>query len=74
MPQQTAKKSLKRYQVKKSVMAESLVDALLLEKQANVEHVWLDDNQPEEKTALIGFRYEEPEEVISYSPILKRKK
>lgn len=56
-------------------MAATLVDALLLEKQAAVEHVWLDDNQPEteEKRPLIGFHYEEPEEFVSYSSILKRK-
>jgi hypothetical protein len=57
-------------------MAENLVDAILLEKQVNAEHVWLDDNQPEteEKRALIGFHYEEPEEIISYSPVMKPKK
>lgn len=63
-PQLTVPKPpLKRYQVKKSVMAESLIHALEIEKQASVEHVWLDDNQPEmhERTPLIGFSYEEDE-------------
>ena len=66
MPQPTVAKPkvLKRYQIKKSVMAESLVDAILLEKQANAEHVWLDETQPElqEKTPLIGFRIPEDDE------------
>jgi hypothetical protein len=59
-----APKVLKRYQIKKSVMAESLIDAILIEKQVNAEHAWLDDNQPEpqEKPSLIGFRIPDDEE------------
>lgn len=65
-------KILKRFQVKKSVMAESLVDALLLEKQASVEHIWLDDNQPTELTPAIGFNTDK--EYTPYSEELKLKK
>lgn len=53
-------------------MAESLVDALLLEKQASVEHIWLDDNQPTELTPAIGFNTDK--EYTPYSEELKLKK
>lgn len=57
-------KELKKYAVKKFVMATSVMDAIKREKTATVDEVWVDQdwmrNQPN-KPSVIGFMTEEKE-------------
>lgn len=55
--QKKTEATLKRYQVRKTVMAESLMDAIEKERYATVEHAWLDEPS-ETPTNKIGFRTE----------------
>lgn len=65
----------KRYILRKYVFANNLNEAIQLDTKTQVEDAWLDGEfKPEEKTALIGFEYREPEEVVVYSPVMKPKK
>lgn len=65
---------MKRYVVKKYVMANSLVEALQKEKKVVAEDGWIDEKQPEptEQISQIGFELEGSG--YYYSPYLKRKK
>jgi len=65
---------MKRYVVRKYVMANSLVEALQKEKKVVAEDGWIDEKQPEptEKPSLIGFNLDS--DGYYYSPYLKRKK
>ena len=48
---------MKRYVIKKYVMAESLEDALKRERKVKPDDGWLDEKQPEPiKTDAIGFQ------------------
>lgn len=65
---------MKRFVIRKYVMANSLVEALQKEKKIVAEDGWLDEKQPEpeEKPSQIGFNIEG--DGYYYSPYLKRKK
>src|ERR1700749_2732575 len=63
---------MKRYIIRKYVMAKSPADAYRLEKKVNAEEVWLDEKQPDppSSTHAIGFNMEESSDY--YSPIAKK--
>lgn len=65
---------MKRYVIRKYVMAESIVEAISKENKAPVEDAWLDEKQPDpkEQTSQIGFDLSPSG--YYYSPYLKRKK
>jgi hypothetical protein len=63
---------MKRYIIKKYIMAESLQKALEQERKIKPEDAWLDEKQPErqELTSQIGF--ELPASEYYYSPVMKK--
>lgn len=64
---------MKRYVVRKYVMANSLVEALQKEKKVVAEDGWIDEKQPDPPQAdAIGFNLSG--DGYYYSPYLKRKK
>ena len=63
---------MKRYVVRKYVMAENPAEAYKLERNYQPEDVWLDEKQPEPPTDQIGFDFQGSG--YSYSPVMKRKK
>ena len=66
---------MKRYVVRKYVMANSLVEALQKEKKFVAEDGWIDEKQPEgESREAIGFDLQGRSSYVSHSPYLKRKK
>jgi hypothetical protein len=67
---------MKRYIVRKYVMAESLVEALQKEKKVVAEDGWIDEKQPDEPTSKdqIGFDLQGRDSYISHSPYMKKRK
>ena len=67
---------MKRYVVRKYVMANSLVEALQKEKTVIAEDGWIDEKQPEESRPQdqIGFDLQGKDSYISHSPYMKPKK
>ncbi len=63
---------MKRYVIKKYVIADSLQKALEQERKVKPDDAWLDEKQPEEQKDQIGFDLEGSG--YYYSPYLKRKK
>lgn len=65
---------MKRYIVRKYVMANSLVEALQNERKVKPEDGWIDEKQPEpeQKMDAIGFNTSGSD--YYYSPVLKPKK
>lgn len=65
---------MKRYIIKKEVMANSLAEALQKERSIQPRDAWEDEKQPEpeQKTDQIGFNLEG--DGYYYSPYMKRRK
>lgn len=62
---------MKRYIVRKYVMANSLVEALKNEKKVIAEDGWIDEKQPDEpKADAIGFNLQGSD--YYYSPHMKK--
>lgn len=65
---------MKRYVVRKYVMANSLVEALQNESKVVAEDGWIDEKQPEPEHKPDAIGYELPPSEYYYSPHSKRKK
>jgi hypothetical protein len=65
---------MKRYIVRKYVMANSLAEALKNEKKVVAEDGWIDEKQPEPEQKMDAIGFDTSPSRYYYSPHLKRKK